>query len=261
MVVALIGVLILSVAGSGCVWPSPPDDMRQSTTLTATWKGSTPTSAPTSGGLTVSGKLTNTSSGEPLIKVVELWYSDQPDFSVPAGVVKSIQTNADGTYQFTLSSAEDTHKSYGTGFPGEGAASDTSGWKQSGWNVAAGYHGLVYTFDYGKDQIKQLSSVFVSGTSTATITVLSAAELQLKYGRYSDAANTLATKLLPRFAKVANPPTTGTSYWIKDATVQPQAYNWIADQTNACRVLSSQITESSSSGLNTVYTGPVIPHQ
>ncbi len=85
MVVALIGVLILSVAGSGCVWPSPPDDMRQSTTLTATWKGSTPTSAPTSGGLTVSGKLTNTSSGEPLIKVVELWYlTNQTSRSLPA---------------------------------------------------------------------------------------------------------------------------------------------------------------------------------
>lgn len=257
--VALVGVLILSVVGTGCIFPNPPTpDLRIKTTVTAIWIGSKPTSAPvTSGGLQVSGKLTDI-NGKALGNL-EVWLGGAYLDGSTNLKVKSALTNTLGEYKLTLASSEDIYAVYGTYFEGIGDLSNVAGYSHSGYNVIVGYNGLVKSNQDAKAYIQSTpSSSWVAGTKTAFLTVMNAYELQVKYGRYSDAANTIQTKILPKVTNVSPTPP-NTRNWIYDATLQKEVYNSAVDAINSCRLLSGQITESTTSGAGTVYTPALMP--
>lgn len=266
MVIAVVGLLILTVAVSGCQNPitPPAPDYRRDTTLTATWIGSRSTGGP--GGFTVSGKLTETATNNPLKnKQVVLVDNNNPN-----NIIKQTTTNDGGEYKFTLSSSEEKTvqvQTYATGFLGSGSNPTPSpspspgpnDLKASGYNVAVGYYGIMTEISNGKTVVQGTPSLlFLPGTKTAILTVLSAVELQLKYGRYSDAADKLQTLLLPHFAGVATR-TTGTSYWIKDPVTQQTYSSGAAGFINDCRIFAGQVTESSTSEHDTVFNPPLLP--
>jgi FtsP/CotA-like multicopper oxidase with cupredoxin domain len=69
------------------------------------------------------------------------------------------------------------------------------------------------------------SSAFLPGTQTAFLSVLNAAQLQVTYGRYADAAATLQTKLVPKINSCSPPPARpDTNHWMRDCAAQGQLY-------------------------------------
>ena len=249
LVAALIGILILSVASSGCIVLGEPDS-RTATTLTATWRATS-----VNGGFIVSGKLTD-SNGK-MLGGCPVVLGGEKD-GVTSEAVKTTTTNKDGTYVIVLTSRDDTWNNYGTSFPGLGVKADPSGYKPSGWNVVMGYHGLVAGVKDFKAKIQSTaSSQWLPGKKIAMLAATDIVALQIKLGRYSDAAKTLQKGILPN----VSPKPQITSNWIKDADLQKEIYNSLTIGINDCRLLSGQIKESSTSEAGTVYTPALLAQQ
>jgi hypothetical protein len=246
IVVALVGILILSVASSGCIVLGEPD-LRPATTLTATWK------AAVSGGFQVYGKLTD-SDGNALGGMTVALGGERDGKTNEA--VKTTTTNTNGEYRIALTSQKDVWKNYGTSFQGIGTS--PNGYKPSGWNVMMGYKGLVAGVKDFKATIQYTpSSQWQPGKKSVMLVGVNGFALQIQDGRYSAAANALQRSILPNVS-----PTPGkTSNWINDAPLQKNVYNAMATAINDCRLLSGQITESSTSEADTVYTPALIPQQ
>ncbi len=237
----IIALLAVTVSSAGCA-----GDPRTATILTATWLGSKPMSIPIqSGGFQVSGKLLkDDGSNAPLsgYQIVLSWSNDINN--QPGQAWKYAITDNLGNYAFNVGSGEDQYLYYAVQFVGDASYKPSQ-------SFIAGYRGVLYWTDQIRQGLKQQpDSVFLGGAGgrNALLAGLTAADLQIKYGKYAEAANTLNTKVL-RYVDGCGVPSSSTGLphttdLIKQCSAQDKLYsgdtNIIAALMQDCRWLAGE---------------------
>jgi hypothetical protein len=231
-VVAILGLVVLSVSSSGCFSFPANDDVRMSSSIVAKWIGGNSISP---AGLRVSGQLVDVNSklgiaGKPIV----LYGSNDATFDQPNPQVPDMQkvtevqldtktTDSKGNFAFTLKGSADKYLIYAVVFPGD-QLNNVANYKPSGSTVG-GYRALLaITSQLTKEMAALPSTALKPGTKVALLATLGTVSMQIKLGRFSTASATLNSAFLKRLDGYANSGAPDNNDYVKTNAAQYTMY-------------------------------------
>jgi hypothetical protein len=228
--VTILGLVILSVSFSGCIWPpTPPNpDLRMDSHFSIGWHGGN--SGPA--GFTVSGQLLGPNAEMFGGRTIVLSGSNDVNWNPPSSApsvgsykdLKTQTTTVNGNFAFTLQSKDDRYQLYSVRFDGDQGNLATNA--KSTASAVAGYHGLLAAANQLKHSLMRIPNAAFApgGTKLTLLGTLAAFSSEVSRGQYQRAATTLDSAFLQRMNGYATSGAPDSNDYVRTNLAQYQLY-------------------------------------